>query len=386
MRGPGPPARLAASAYLGTNLWRGGGAACAATCRRRRRAARRRSRTPGSGAIVTLGRLYGPALGFTGAVRAGRPRRRPRAARPARRADSALARARHGLRCAAPSCSSPRAATRRRWRRPQELAAHAGADRQPRLAPWRSLEGAGAGRPGADARRRSSWRARSSSTRALRRARASSGRRCGCWARSSASEGVEHLREAVELLERSTARLELRVESALRCAARRGAAARAATAGRGARAAAARARAGRRCGAEPPRRAGARRAPRRRGRPRRERAHAASSRSRRASAGSRSSRPRAAQQGDRAGALRDAQDGRAPPLQRLPQARHPLAPRAGRGARRPPRGVPARETLGSRLGLPRCRAPLPPVDARRTSTEGATRMLTTDSPATSSTA
>ena len=87
------------------------------------------------------------------------------------------------------------------------------------------------------------------------------------------------------------------------------------------------------CGADAPRRARALRALRHR----RAAAHDGARRRRRAD-GQRAARGGVRRRGaeqprHRAGAVRDAQDRRGPPQQRLPQARHPLAARAGRRAR-----------------------------------------------------
>src|SRR6185312_9631389 len=69
-----------------------------------------------------------------------------------------------------------------------------------------------------------------------------------------------------------------------------------------------------------------RRAPARRGAARRGVAHA------QRTAGGRHGGGRHREQGHRPDAVRDAQDRRAAPVERLPQARHPVAPRAARGA------------------------------------------------------
>ena len=174
-------------------------------------------------------------------------------------------------------------------------------------------------------------------------------------------DGLDRLREAVAVVEGSTARLEhAKALAALGAALRRArqpseareplrrALELAGVCGADGLAAQVRAGAARRRRPSPPRRpqrrrlADAERAPRRRPR-----------------------RGRAQQPRDRAGALRDAEDGRGPPLERLSQARHPLAARArarpwGRGA---PLGDRVPQSSGRCIGIASMSDWPAPIDA-----------------------
>ena len=197
--------------------------------------------------------------------------------------------------------------------------------REPRVGAVALAQGTGTGRDWVGPMRRSSWRARSSRMPAASARRASSDARCECWGRSSASRVSSICARASSC------------SSARRPEARAGVCAPRARHRAAARAYADAKRASR-SGARSswPIAATRSRSPSRREpsstRPavgHAERRSPAWSPSRRASAESPSSQPsRPHQQGDRAGTLRDAQDGRAPSLPRLPQARHPFPARA----------------------------------------------------------
>ena len=266
-----------------------------------------------------------------GADRARRPRRGPRGARRRNRDHGRLrrTRARYWL-------HAQLAAARRRGamgggaRRERRVRASASPPtRTPPGTPWRATRAEALDRLGRTDEARRARRGGARRRARVGRARRRSAARCTQLGRLERDAGLPRLEEAVAVLERlasrgwSTPARSLALGTALRHA-RRPADAR-----------------------EPLRRAlelatSLRRAAARRRRPlgalRRGRAAAhGRARGRRGAHRVRAARRRPRGDGGheprhRPGALRDAEDRRGPPLQRLPQARHPVAPRAGRTA------------------------------------------------------
>ena len=342
--GRGAPPRVAARDLLDPPLARLHAARSTASWRRPRSrcARRRRSSTPGGSAPSRA--IYTGAFHCARADRARAPRRGAKraGARPARWSTTPTAAATGG-RARSASSWSPRGATRRPSPR-EEYAPRYGHVVLPTAAHWRSTVARALDRLGrrdeaialaeaelADARRWGAPGTVGPSLRALGVLRRTTGPRCSRrrWRCSSArTRGSSTPRRSPTSAPRCAAS-GVRATRASRCGARSSWPTRARR-GRARRARARRALRDRRAaahdGARRRRRADGQRAP---------------------GGGLRGRRPE--QPRHRAGAVRDAQDRRGPPEQRLPQARDPLAPRAGRSAGRPDKD------WGRRLGVPRWR-------------------------------